>query len=710
VFCEFNHSAGWWRCNLCKFENPLPPQYQGNYNSMYGGGAQPELSHGSVEFEVQGPYISRPAQEPITLFAVDVSTAAIQTASSGIVLRAIRRILFEHKSGQSRLMGDQNAKVGILTYSDTVRFYDIYAPTGGSHKVLIMSDAQEGFCPLPPNRLVMNVDEHFEAFDALLEALLVDFGSPKLPIPGQQPGQGPPNVSLAATAFQAGVNGLELCGGKLIFCIAQMPNFGAGTDKLRKENPQWYSSASESGMYTVDKENESLFTNLTMVCCEKQISVDVYAFGDDHKDLASWSLISNNTGGEIRRFPNFNLSNADAVSEFHEVLEHNVRRRAALEAVLKVRASQGIRVDEYYGTGLKRTKGGELDMAFIDEDNASIVVLQHDGTNLENVNQVYLQCAVLHTNVEGKRRVRVHNVALSVTNAIADVFRNADVDAIANYLALRAVDKVTRNAPLQQVHGDMNQAVVKMLSSYRTNCAKNPTGQQLILPEALKLLPLYTVSAQKMPALRKNTEGLKSHRSAAQRVLVRADERVGGFNFLMRSSLRTFINYTYPALYALDSQDTIAVLDEKPNLAPSKVSLEPSDGSVLFLCNGVDTLLVILPGSKPGLISQLTGLPNYSALQTVFQEKTKPVKIVAKPESSPFMEMLVTLIRRELVYRLASAKALLDGVRILAQKGIEASDLDLYLVEDSQFDSRSMPAYDDFLCSIHSSIQTTMSS
>lgn len=45
-----------------------------------------------------------------------------------------------------------------------------------------------------------------------------------------------------------------------------------------------------------------------------------------------------------------------------------------------------------------------------------------------------------------------------------------------------------------------------MLFSYRKKCASNSSAGQLILPEALRLLPLYTLCAHKMLALRPNSQ------------------------------------------------------------------------------------------------------------------------------------------------------------------------------------------------------------
>lgn len=48
--------------------------------------------------------------------------------------------------------------------------------------------------------------------------------------------------------------------------------------------------------------------------------------------------------------------------------------------------------------------------------------------------------------------------------------------------------------------------MLAMLFSYRKRCAPNSPAGQLILPEALRVLPLYTLCARKMLALRANAQ------------------------------------------------------------------------------------------------------------------------------------------------------------------------------------------------------------
>ena len=73
-----------WECNLCKHVNIVPDFY---YSSLDGTGlrmdriSRPELACGSVDFQVSGDYCIRPVQEPIYIFAIDISVKAVQSGA-----------------------------------------------------------------------------------------------------------------------------------------------------------------------------------------------------------------------------------------------------------------------------------------------------------------------------------------------------------------------------------------------------------------------------------------------------------------------------------------------------------------------------------------------------------------------------------------------------------------------------------------------------
>jgi protein transport protein SEC24 len=48
--------------------------------------------------------------------------------------------------------------------------------------------------------------------------------------------------------------------------------------------------------------------------------------------------------------------------------------------------------------------------------------------------ECYFQAALLYTTLQGQRRIRVHTMALQVTNEIGTMFKFADLDAQVGYM------------------------------------------------------------------------------------------------------------------------------------------------------------------------------------------------------------------------------------------------------------------------------------
>ena len=61
-------------------------------------------------------------------------------------------------------------------------------------------------------------------------------------------------------------------------------------------------------------------------------------------------------------------------------------------------------------------------------------LLKYDS-KIDEKTDIYIQCALLYTTSTGQRRVRTHNLSVTVTTLLGNVFRHAEMDTMVNFLA-----------------------------------------------------------------------------------------------------------------------------------------------------------------------------------------------------------------------------------------------------------------------------------
>ena len=82
------------------------------------------------------------------------------------------------------------------------------------------------------------------------------------------------------------------------------------------------------------------------------------------------------------------------------------------------------------GPGVCRLPG-ELELAACDAAATVTCTLRHEGGGLPaGGGRAFVQAALLHSTPDGRRCVRVHNLAMPAAAEAADIFRLADLDVI----------------------------------------------------------------------------------------------------------------------------------------------------------------------------------------------------------------------------------------------------------------------------------------
>lgn len=141
----------------------------------------------------------------------------------------------------------------------------------------------------------------------------------------------------------------------------------------------------------------------------------------------------------------------------------------------------------------------KLNFLSLDCDKALAVEIKHDD-KLSEDEGVYIQIALLYTSCSGQRRLRILNLSLKTCSQMADLYRSCELDTLINFFSKQAVYKLLEHNPKAVKDGIINRAA-QILANYRKNCASPSSAGQLILPECMKLLPLYVNCLLKSDAL-----------------------------------------------------------------------------------------------------------------------------------------------------------------------------------------------------------------
>merc|ERR1719251_697185 len=151
-----------------------------------------------------------------------------------------------------------------------------------------------------------------------------------------------------------------------------------------------------------------------------------------------------------------------------------------------------------------------------------------------------IQIAMLYLTMRGRVYIRVHTVSLPIVRRIADVFRCVDMDSVLNVslkqCAQELVSPVSSTMTVKAARKSLVNACVDILFVYRRYCASNNAQRQLVLPEALKLLPLFTLGLLKNPLLADGVE---------------IDERAYHISYALHMPCYQSLTYIHPYLYPM---------------------------------------------------------------------------------------------------------------------------------------------------------------
>jgi len=206
------------------------------------------------------------------------------------------------------------------------------------------------------------------------------------------------------------------------------------------------------------------------------------------------------------------------------------------EAVMRVRVSRGWKITKFYGHLFIRG----VDLLVVpnchSDQTFAITIDMEENVTPDPV--LCVQSALLYTNCEGERRIRVHTWAGVTTQNFSDIINSVDVQATTALLSNIALETSIKQ----------NQAEGR--NKLNTVCQQVVQANNVANSEALQFLPLYIMGMLKSPAFRGSND-------------IGADLRTYIWMRLETLTVSQLTAYYYPRLMALHNlAEHVGVQDE----------------------------------------------------------------------------------------------------------------------------------------------------
>lgn len=665
-FMQFIDSGRRFQCLFCKAATDVPAEYfqhldhTGQRMDRY---ERPELVLGTYEFIATKDYCRNNTypKPPAVVFVIDVSYNNVKNGLVNLLCSQMKEIIKNLPVDQG--MEKSNMRVGFITYNSTVHFYNIKGNLAAP-QMMVVGDVHEMFMPLLEGFLC-TPEESETVIDALMQQIPQMFGDTR------------ETETVLLPAILAGLEALKAseCPGKLVVFHSSLPIAEAPGKLKNRDDRKLLGTEKEK---TVLQPQTQAYVQLGQDCVGAGCSVDLFLFNNAYIDIATIGQVSRLTGGEVFKYTYFQ-ADLDGERLVNDIIT-NISKPIAFDSIMRVRTSTGIRPTDFYGH-LYMSNTTDMEIASIDCDKAIALEIKHDD-KLTEEDGVYIQVALLYTSCSGQRRLRIINLSLKTCTQMADLYRSCDLDTLINFFSKQSIYKLLEHNP-KAVKDNLVNRAAQILANYRKNCANPSSAGQLILPECMKLLPLYVNCLIKSDAISGGSD-------------MTVDDRSFVMQAVMTMSVPNSVFYFYPRLvplHELQLGDDDEKSEEIP--APIRCTMEKMvDQGVYLLENGIHMMVWIGLGVSSDFCQQVFGVP--SCVQIDVDKVTLPVldnqlsravhSILNKIRAERHRHMRLTLVRQ---------REKLEPI------------FKHFLVEDKGLDNSS--SYVDFLCHMHKEIRTILS-
>ncbi|XP_032429566.1 protein transport protein Sec24C isoform X2 [Xiphophorus hellerii] len=658
-YMQFIEGGRRFQCGFCSCVTEVPPHYfqhldhTGKRVDCYD---RPELSLGSYEYLATVDYCknNKLPQPPAFIFLIDVSYNAVKSGMVSIICNELKSLLDLLPRQNPEV--DSVIRVGFVTYNKVLHFYNVKS-TLAQPQMLVVSDVSDMFVPLLDGFLV-NVNESRQVIESLLDQIPEMFADTR------------ETETVFGPVIQAGLEALKAadCAGKLFVFHTSLPIAEAPGKLKNREDKKLIGTDKEKTLF---QPQVGVYNNLAKECVAQGCCVDLFLFPNQYVDVATLGVVPVSTGGSVYKYTYFQAQTDQ--ERFLNDLRRDVQKQVGFDAVMRVRTSTGIRATDFFGS-FYMNNTTDVELAGLDCDKAITVEFKHDDKLSEETGAL-MQCAVLYTSCSGQRRLRVHNMAVNCCAQLADLYRNCETDTIINYFAKYAFRGIANN-PTKAVRDTLVNQCAQILACYRKNCASPSSAGQLILPECMKLLPVYLNCVMKSDVLLPGADVSLDDRAYLKQLIGCMDVAETHVFFYPR---------LLPVMKLESGSLPVAVRDSEERL---------SKGGVYLMETGLHLFLWVGASVQQELLLNIFGTPSFSQID--------PNMISLPVLDNPFSQRL-----REVVDSFRAQRSRYMKLMVVKQEDRAELTFRHFLVEDKSASGGA--SYVDFLCHMHKEIRQLLS-
>uniref|UniRef100_A0A667Z3S6 SEC24 homolog C, COPII coat complex component n=1 Tax=Myripristis murdjan TaxID=586833 RepID=A0A667Z3S6_9TELE len=639
------------RCNRCK-------AYMCPYMQFIEGGRRFQCGFCSCVTE---GYTHKRAnnklpQPPAFIFLIDVSYNAVKSGMVSIVCQELKTLL-DYLPRENPDV-DSVVRVGFVTYNKVLHFYNVKSSLA-QPQMLVVSDVSDMFVPLLDGFLV-NVNESRMVIESLLDQIPEMFADTR------------ETETVFGPVIQAGLEALKAadCAGKLFIFHTSLPIAEAPGKLKNREDKKLIGTDKEKSLF---QPQVGFYGSLAKECVAQGCCVDLFLFPNQYVDVATLGVVPVSTGGSIYKYTYFQAQTDR--ERFLNDLRRNVQKKVGFDAVMRVRTSTGIRATDFFGS-FYMSNTTDVELAGLDCDKTITVEFRHDDKLSEETGAL-MQCAVLYTSCSGQRRLRIHNMAVNCCSQLADLYRNCETDTIINFFSKYAFRSVL-TSPTKTVRDSLVNQCAQILACYRKNCASPSSAGQLILPECMKLLPVYLNCVLKSDVLLPGADVSLDDRAYLRQLISCMDVTESHVFFYPRLLPLVRMKLEGDAL-------PVAVRDSEERL---------SKGGVYLLETGLHLFLWVGANAQQELLINVFGTPSFSQIDP--NMTSLPVL------DNPFSQRL-----REIIDSFRAQRSRYMKLMVVKQEDKAELIFRHFLVEDKSASGGA--SYVDFLCHMHKEIRQLLS-